>query len=290
MDGAIILDKAEGITSHSAVVQVRRLLAEPRIGHLGTLDPFATGVLVLLVGKATRLARFYQDREKAYEGVIRFGYSTDTYDRTGTPTSPVQTVALDAEQIRRAMQGFVGTYLQQPPAVSAKKIGGARAYELARKGQHPLIEAVPVTIHQFEVLSIEGSCVCFRARVSSGTYIRSLAHELGERIGCGAHLAELQRTAVGEFQRSAAVTFERLQEMCQHGAPVIPMQDLLPEFPALKVPPAAVQAVSRGNLVTLECSVKWIKLLDDGGLAAIAENVGNSDYHPVVVFNSDNSS
>ena len=289
MDGAIILDKAEGITSHSAVVAVRRLLSEPRIGHLGTLDPFACGVLVLLLGRATRLARFYRDREKIYEGTIRFGYSTDSYDSTGIPASEDQAPRLDAEEIRALFGEFTGTYLQQPPALSAKKIGGVPAYRLARKGHEPHLEAVPVTIHELQVLSVEGPLVGFRVRVSSGTYIRSLAHEMGKRMGVGAHLATLRRSAVGEFVEARAVSYEQLQERVRQGdIPLIPMEDLLPEFPALLLLPACVRAALHGNNVALECSAQWVRLLDESGkLQAIAEHVADELYHPVVVFNCD---
>jgi tRNA pseudouridine55 synthase len=287
MDGAIILDKAAGSSSHAAVQAVRRLLSEPRIGHLGTLDPFATGVLVLLLGRATRLARFYRDREKTYQGAIRFGYSTDTYDCTGTPASPDLAPTLDADQMRRLFLDLTGTYLQQPPPISAKKVGGVPAYRLTRKGREPSLESVPVTVQGLELLSIDGSTACFRVRVSSGTYIRSLAHEMGKRMGTGAHLAQLRRTAAGEFAEAAAVPFKQLEERVLRGEiPLIPAEALLPEFPALTPSPSAASSVSHGNDLTLQCSAKWVRLLDDSGkLQAVAERVADDLYHPVVVFN-----
>ena len=290
MDGALILDKSEGITSHSAVLAVRRLLSEPKIGHLGTLDPFATGVLVLLLGKATRLARFYRDREKTYRGTIRFGYSTDSYDRTGRPTSADQSPTLDAAELHRLFDAFIGTYLQQPPAVSAKKIGGVPSYRLFRKGRESRPAAVSVSIHNFEITSVEGSCVEFTARVSSGTYIRSLAHELGTRMGVGAHLSQLRRTAVGEFAESAAVTFEQLQERVrQEGIPLLRMEDLLPEFPAYALPDVMLQSVLHGNTLVLETRADWVKLLDEAGtLKSVAERIADNLYHPVIVFNFEN--
>ena len=286
MDGALILDKAEGISSHSAVLAVRRLLSEPRIGHLGTLDPFACGVLVLLLGKATRLARFYRDRDKTYRGTIRFGYSTDSYDSTGTPTSPDRKPTLDEDELRRLFGEFVGTQLQQPPALSAKKIGGVRAYRLARRGQMPALNAVSVTIHELELLSIDGPFVGIRVRASSGTYVRSLAHELGMRMRVGAHLAQLRRTAVGEFVEAAAVSLEQLETRKQQGVvPLIPMETLLPEFPALALPSFLADLVSNGNPVALEGSEQWVRLLDASGtLRGIAERTSDGLYHPLVVF------
>ena len=286
MDGAIILDKPEGISSHAAVLAVRRLLSEPRIGHLGTLDPFAGGVLVLLLGNATRLARFYQDREKTYSGTIRFGYSTDTFDCTGQPTSEDRNPSLQEEEIRGLFAEFTGTFLQQPPEFSAKKIAGVPAYRLARKGRKPELAAVGVTGHQLELQSVNGSCAEFVTRVSSGTYIRSLANDLGERLGVGAHLTRLRRTAVGEFTEKDAVTIEQIQ-VCGKQTEIflIPMKDLLPEFPAVALPEALLLPVSHGNSVSLDASDPWVRLFDEcDRFLCIAERVAEHLYHPTVVF------
>ena len=286
MHGALILDKPEGISSHSAVQRSRRLLAERQIGHLGTLDPFATGVLVLLVGNATRLARFYRDRDKIYEGVIRFGFSTDSYDRTGLPTSPELSPQLNEPELRGHLAAFLGTRLQTPPAISAKKIGGVRAYKLARQGEQPKLSPVTVTIHELEMTSLDGPFLGFRARVSSGTYIRSLAHDLGERLGVGAHLHQLRRTAVGEFALSQAISLEQLEQEIQRGANLlIPMETLLPEFPAVVLDAGGMRAVSHGNSVPVDCLAPCVRLVDESGkLTAIAEREADHLYHPVVVF------
>ena len=286
MHGALILDKPEGISSHSAVQKARRLLAERQIGHLGTLDPFATGVLVLLIGNATRLARFYRDRDKTYEGVIRFGFSTDSYDRTGAPTSPALSPQLNEADIRGHLAAFLGARLQTPPGISAKKVGGIRAYKLTRQGELPILTPVPVTIHELEMTSLEGPFLGFRARVSSGTYIRSLAHELGERLGVGAHLHQLRRTAVGEFALSRAITLEQLEQQIQRGAnSLILMEKLLPDFPAVVLDADAARTVSHGNSVQVDCSATWARLVDGSGkLTAIAERDVDHLYHPVVVF------
>ena len=288
MDGAVVLDKPQGMTSHDVVLAVRRLLGKPRVGHLGTLDPFATGVLVLLLGAATRLAQFYRDREKSYEGLIRFGFATDTFDSTGRPTSAQQAVALEVAPLRRLFQEFIGTRLQQPPPFSAKKVSGVPAYRLARKGQPIPLEAVPVTIRELELFSIEGDCARFRARVSSGTCIRSLAHELGQRMGAGAHLAELRRIAVGEFTLAQAISLEQLQEQVhRNSAWLIPLEELLPEFPAVVLSDSVAKAASHGNRVQLDADAPWIRLLDGTSrLLAIAAQEGKNLYHPAVVLNS----
>ena len=286
MDGALVLDKPAGITSHDAVVGARRLLAESRIGHLGTLDPMASGVLVLLAGRATRLARFYRDREKTYEGTIRFGFSTTTYDCDGTPTSPERSAVLAEPELRALFAEFVGTRLQEPPPFSAKKVSGVPAYRRARKGQVVTLAAVPITIWELELAAIEGPLVRFRARVSAGTYIRSLAHELGQRLGVGAHLAQLRRTAVGEFAESDALSLDALEERIRRGTqPLIPIENLLPEFPAIALAPACSDRVSHGHDAEVECDRDRVRLFDASGrLVAIAERVSGTLFHPVVVL------
>src|SRR5215469_6129918 len=199
MNGVLIIDKPAGLTSHDVVNRVRRILGQRSIGHLGTLDPMATGVLPLVTGSFTRLAQFYGDSEKAYEGTIRFGFSTDTYDLEGAPSSPPQSVALKKEEIEALAGKFRGRIEQMPPPFSAKKIKGVPAYKLARKKQDVPLKAVPVEIKELEILDLENKCARFRARVSSGTYLRSIAHDLGQAAGCGAHLQSLRRTAVAEF-------------------------------------------------------------------------------------------
>lgn len=286
MFGALVLDKPQGITSHDAVLAVRRLLQERRVGHLGTLDPFATGVLVLLLGGATRLAQFYSDRDKTYEGTIRFGYSTDTFDSTGTPVCPDSGAAPQEKDLRNVLAEFVGTYAQHPPPFSAKKIAGAPAYRLARKGRDVTLAPVPVTIHELQLLSFEGPLARFRARVSSGTYLRSLARDLGERVGIGAHLAALRRTAVGEFIEEAAVPLDHLEEKLRRGErAVIPAEELLPEFPVFPLSADAAKRVLAGQDVEIESDTARVKLLDPSGtLLAIADRVGVGRFHPSVVL------
>src|SRR5438876_7433034 len=188
MDGVLVLDKPAGITSHDAVVKARRLLDIQRIGHLGTLDPIATGVLPLVVGRATRLAQFFRDREKTYQGSMRLGFSTDSYDRAGTPTSPQVEPRLEAPEIEMVFRELTGEYDQQPPPISAKKIGGVEAYKLARKQQEVELEPVRAEVKEFTLLGWTPPLAQFRVRCSAGTYVRSLAHDAGRRLGCGAHV------------------------------------------------------------------------------------------------------
>jgi tRNA pseudouridine55 synthase len=212
MNGVLIIDKPGGLTSHDVVNRVRRILQQRSVGHLGTLDPLATGVLPLVIGNLTRLAQFYTTSEKSYEGVIRFGFATDTYDAEGEPATLAQSVTLNLDQVVALAATFRGVIEQMPPPFSAKKIHGVPAYKLARKKKEVVLQPVQVEIKEFEILAVEGDRARFRARVASGTYMRSVAHEMGQKLGCGAHLESLRRTAVAEFTIENAHTLEELQE------------------------------------------------------------------------------
>jgi tRNA pseudouridine55 synthase len=211
MNGVVILDKPAGWTSHDVVNRMRRILGQRSIGHLGTLDPLATGVLPLVTGSLTRLAQFYIASEKTYEGVIRFGFATNTYDADGEPVGEPQAVSPTHDALQKLAAKFVGLVQQVPPPFSAKKIHGVPAYKLARKQQEVVLKAVEVEIKEFIVLSVEADRAHFRARVASGTYMRSVAHEMGQRLGCGAHLETLRRTAVAEFDIAQAHTIEEIE-------------------------------------------------------------------------------
>ncbi len=222
MNGVIVVDKPGGWTSHDVVARMRRLLGQRSVGHLGTLDPLATGVLPLVVGSFTRLAQFYTASDKTYEAVIRLGFSTTTYDADGDPVqAPVGTAApgcpsgrrpdLSLGEIKSLATQFVGLIEQTPPPFSAKKIHGVPAYKLARQKKAVDLKPVQVEIKEFSILSLENERVHCRARVSSGTYMRSIAHELGQRLGCGAHLESLRRTAVAEFDMAQAHTLEEIE-------------------------------------------------------------------------------
>ena len=212
MNGVLILDKPAGLTSHDVVNRVRRILNQRDIGHLGTLDPMATGVLPLVAGNLTRLAQFYTSSEKCYEGTIRFGFSTTTYDADGESTSLPKEIVLNHEEVESAATRFRGIIEQTPPAFSAKKIQGVPAYKLARKQKEVVLRPVQVEIKEFTILSVSADRASFRARVASGTYMRSVAHDMGQALGCGAHLESLRRTAVAEFTLEDAHTLDQLAD------------------------------------------------------------------------------
>lgn len=234
MNGALIMDKPAGMTSHDVVARVRKIIRQKRVGHTGTLDPFATGVLVVLVGQATRLSQFLSGAEKEYEAVIRLGYATDTGDATGLPvqsnftTEAQRRTEIHREEIETAMASLRGEIEQTPPMYSAKKIGGQKLYELARRGEEVERKAVRVTVSEFELINDgeepvnenEDGTRELRVRVvcSAGTYIRTLAEEFGRRVGVGAHLAELRRARAGQFKIASAATLERLAELAQSGS------------------------------------------------------------------------
>src|ERR1700757_4072640 len=199
IDGILVVNKPQGKTSHDIVETVRRLIGFRQIGHLGTLDPLATGVLVLALGRATRLARFYAGRRKRYSCAVRFGFATDTYDADGEPLGPDSAPALDAEKIAALAVQFVGNIEQTPPSFPAKKIRGPPAHELPRKHKPVNLEPVEVEVFEFRLTGVEGSVARFVVECGAGTYIRSLANDLGNLHGTRAHLAGISRTAVGEF-------------------------------------------------------------------------------------------
>ena len=205
MNGLLVLDKPAGMTSHDVVDVVRRATGERSVGHLGTLDPMATGVLPLLLGKYTRLAQFFGTAEKAYEGTIRFGFATDTFDAEGTAAGEALPLQKNLTELRGLAERFHGEMEQVPPVFSAKKIGGVPAHKLARAGKPAEMKPARIAIHRFELLSLEGDLARFEMQVSAGGYVRSVAHELGALAGCGAHLATLRRTQAGAFRLAQAI-------------------------------------------------------------------------------------
>jgi tRNA pseudouridine55 synthase len=212
VNGLIVIDKSAGTTSHDVVGKLRKITGERSIGHLGTLDPMATGVLPLLLGKYTRLAQYFSSAEKSYTGTIRFGFATDTYDAEGQPAGPNRSadLSLTLEGIREAASRFRGEMQQTPPAFSAKKINGKPAYELAREGKAVELKSCKVDISAFEILSLDGVEASFAMSISAGGYVRSVAHELGQDLGCGAHLSSLRRTRAGVFTLDEAHTLDEL--------------------------------------------------------------------------------
>ncbi len=320
MNGVIILDKPAGWTSHDVVNRMRRILGQRSIGHLGTLDPLATGVLPLVTGSLTRLAQFYIASEKTYEGVIRFGFATDTYDADGDPVAEPRPVNLALDQLQELSVGFRGLIEQIPPPFSAKKIHGVPAYKLARRQKEVVLKAVQVEIKEFEILSVNADSAHFRARVASGTYMRSVAHEMGQRLGCGAHLASLRRTAAAEFDITQAHTLEQIenqtklchsdrsfafpqgkgsgveepavsnhQAIAQQGIEslFIHPRQLLPQFPSVTADEATAARIRAGRPVNLpELSrARQVKVFQgQRDLIAIATRVAGTLFHPKIVF------
>jgi tRNA pseudouridine55 synthase len=244
VDGVLVVDKPAGPTSHDVVDRVRRALATRRVGHTGTLDPFATGVLPVCVGRATRLARFLAGGEKEYLATVRLGFATTTDDRTGEPVGPPVPVAVSSEQLAAALAGLVGSFDQVPPAFSAKHAGGRRLYELARRGEAVPRAATPVTVHGVLLLAREGDRVEIEVRCSPGTYVRALARDLGERLGTGAHLTALRRTRSGAFDLSQAVSGD---DLTRAGERLVPLPGLLLDLPSVRVGEEGRRLVAHGH-------------------------------------------
>ncbi len=320
MDGVLIVDKPAGLTSHDVVAQVRRVLHEKRVGHTGTLDPFATGLLAILVGRATRLAQFLTGLEKEYEAVIRLGYATDTGDLTGkridSPGSEVADARYPAaeatqpwsrEQIEAALANLRGEIDQVPPMYSAKKQGGRRLYELARRGEEVERKPVRVCIYKFEPVKLLSNTASewlkdnrdgtfdFEVRVacSAGTYVRTLAEDFGKRLGVGAHLAELRRTRVGDFSVEGALTLEHLKLHYAEeslGEVLYTPDDALRHLPFVDLSAEQIKRVLNGIDVQNSDAVwsdgEQVRLRDEQGkLIAIAEyDSAAKSLHPRVVI------
>jgi tRNA pseudouridine55 synthase len=293
LDGVIVVDKPEGWTSHDVVARTRRLAKTKKVGHLGTLDPIATGVLPLVIGRATRLAQFYTRSDKIYEGVVRFGWSTDTYDRAGEPTSAAVPVTLDRQALEAALEEFRGEILQTPPPVSAKKVAGRRAYELARAAVAVELEPARVQIYELTLLDVNGADVRLRVQCSGGTYMRSIAHDLGRLLGCGAHLDQLRRTASGEFDIAQAKTLAELEGMAAEerlAEALVPAARMLPGFPAVFVDETTAAHIRAGRNFPVSpfrttAPSRHVKAVTGAGeLVAIGEAVLPNLYHPVVVL------
>lgn len=290
MNAVLVIDKPSGLTSHDVVNRVRRILQQRSVGHLGTLDPLATGVLPLVLGNLTRLAQFYAGSEKTYEGTIRFGFATDTYDAQGEATSEPQAVNLTLDQLREHAARFQGVIEQMPPPFSAKKIQGVPAYKLARKQKEVVLNSVQVEIKEFEIQAVEGDRAQFSARVASGTYMRSVAHDMGKEIGCGAHLEALRRTSVGEFTLADAHTLEEVEVAAKGGRAdeiFIHPRKLLPQLPSVTANEETAAFIRSGRAVNLpELSrAKQVKVFyGQGELIAIATRVAGTLFHPKIVL------
>ncbi|MGZ4030564.1 MAG: tRNA pseudouridine(55) synthase TruB, partial [Tumebacillaceae bacterium] len=259
MNGILVVNKAPGMTSQQVVGRARRLLGIKKIGHTGTLDPDVTGVLPLCVGPATRVAEYLLDQSKAYRGEVTFGFSTNTQDASGEVLAEVEQVSLTESQIREALARFVGPILQRPPAFSAIKIAGQRAYDLARKGEEVEIPPREVTIYKLEIVDMELDLprpkVRFDVECSKGTYVRTLCHDLGEQLGVPAHMSHLVRTRSGPFTLEQAMTLEQIEAYVADGSiqqRLLPMQTALPHMPAHTLPEVLERRVDNGRELTIK--------------------------------------
>ncbi len=308
-DGLLLIDKEPGFTSHDVVQKVRRILKQKKVGHCGTLDPDATGLLLLTLGTATRLTRFLIRAPKVYEGVIRFGITTDTYDAAGKVVSeaPAEAVAaLTRQTVEEGMRRFEGTIEQQPPPYSAKKVQGVKYYELARRGEEIPEDTKEVTVYELSPLAegdeggdLEDGRLRFRLACSSGTYARGLAHDLGVALGCGAHLAELRRIKIGNFNVAEAATLARLDEAVQAGEPVGPAWisfDQIPlPFDEVTADPQQEHRITHGQTVLVRelqsDEGDWVKLVNRRrefiAVGTVVERIGSAGVgivQPRVVF------
>lgn len=291
MNGVLIIDKPAGLTSHDVVSRVRRILHQRAVGHLGTLDPNATGVLPMVLGNMTRLAQFYLASEKSYEGVIRFGFATDTYDGEGEPLTTAQSVSLSLQQLQQLAKKFHGVIEQIPPPFSAKKIQGVPAYKLARKKKEVVLKPAKVEIKSLEITEFERERAHFSARVSSGTYMRSIAHEMGVLGGCGAHLESLRRTGVAEFTLENAHTLDEVvEEHSKNGELtnlLVHPRKLLPLLPSITATDEIASRIRHGRPVNLpELSrAREVKVFyGQSDLIAISVRVAGTLFHPRIVL------
>ncbi len=292
--GVIIINKPEGWTSHDVVAKIRRLSGIKKVGHLGTLDPAATGVLPLVVGRATRLAQFYSSSDKLYDAVIHFGWATDSYDREGEVVGDRnEPESLDGERLEGLLDAYRGQIEQMPPPISAKKIGGTPAYKLVRQNRPVELKPVMVTIHSVDLLSHDGPRARLRMHCSAGTYLRSVAHDLGRAYGCGAFLEALVRLRAGEFAIEDAWTIEQLEELIADGRlakAVISGARLLPDLPSQTVDRLTATQIRqgrdfRGSPFRMGEPSRRVKAVsEDGDLIAIGEAILPNVYHPIIVL------
>jgi tRNA pseudouridine55 synthase len=293
VDGVIVVDKPEGLTSHDVVNRMRRLAKTRKVGHLGTLDPMATGVLPLVLDRATRLAQFFNASEKTYDARIQFGWATDTHDREGSPVSEPVEPRFTRADLEAALGRFRGVILQTPPAFSAKKVAGTPAYRLARKHIAVELEPVEVEVHALNLEEFDGTTARISVRCSAGTYVRGIAHEAGLAVGCGAFLSALRRTASGEFTETQARSLEALEELARQGAldqALIPAASVLPQIPNAIVDALTAGQIRHGKDFRLSPFIeragsKYVKAVGpDGDLIAIGEARLPNLYHPVLVL------
>jgi tRNA pseudouridine55 synthase len=296
-DGLLIIDKPAGPTSHDVVQRVRKALAARRAGHGGTLDPDATGVLLVAVGRATRFFPFLAKDAKSYEGRIRLGFATETYDASGRPLEEECRDWPGRDRLAEAMRSFEGPILQTPPRFSAKKVAGRPGHERARSGEDFTLEPAAVTVDRFALLAYEPPAVEFEVDCSAGTYVRSLAHDLGRLLGCGAHLETLRRTAAGPYRLSDAVPLDALEADAARGEAerrLLQVESLLADVPAVVVLPAAEPKVGHGSVLgpadladpLAAGETPLVRLFSSSGrlLALARPAAGRAGLHPFLVL------
>jgi len=289
MNGLLVLDKSAGMTSHDVVAIVRRATGERSVGHLGTLDPMATGVLPLLLGKYTRLAQFFGKAEKQYTGTIRFGFATDSFDADGTPSSEPAPLTQSLDELRVLAQHFHGEMDQMPPVFSAKKINGVPAHKLARAGKEVPVKPARIFIHGFELTSLEGDIAGFTMHVSAGGYVRSVAQELGAMAGCGAHLSSLRLTQAGPFSLDQAITLAELKSLtpAEIEARLPHPRALLPEMPSVMVDEQTAGRIRNGMQVNVPefSNAPQVKVFSGPrDLLAIARRIAGTLVQPEIVL------
>jgi tRNA pseudouridine55 synthase len=291
VNGLLVIDKPGGMTSHDVVSRLRKITGEKSIGHLGTLDPMAMGVLPLLIGKFTRLAQYFSGAEKSYAGTIRFGFATDTFDADGEPVGEWSNPTLTLEQVCRAATRFHGEMEQMPPVFSAKKIAGTPAYKLARAGKEVDLKPTKITIQSFAIAALDGEEATFTMSISAGGYVRSVAHELGRDLGCGAHLSSLRRTKAGVFTLADAHGLDELDPLAGDGkkleALCIHPRSLLTEMPPVTGDAFALGRLRNGAQANLPefSHASLVKVFaGQRELVGIAKRVAGTLFQPVVVM------
>lgn len=295
MNGLLVIDKPGRMTSHDVVNRLRKITGEKSIGHLGTLDPMATGVLPLLLGKYTRLAQYFSSAEKSYSGAIRLGFATDTYDSEGQPAGPdlwpATASTLNLEKVRAAAARFHGEMEQMPPPYSAKKIAGTPAYKLAREGKAVELKPAKVRIFCCEIVALEGPEALFSMSISAGGYVRSVAHEIGQALGCGAHLSRLRRTQAGVFVSAEAHTLEELESLTGNVEALeslcVHPRTLLPEMPSVTGDSHALGRLRNGAQANLPefSQVTLVKVFaGQRELVGVAKRIAGTLFQPVQVF------
>jgi tRNA pseudouridine55 synthase len=292
-EGGLVVDKTAGLTSHDVVALARRALGQPRIGHTGTLDPMATGVLVLLLGRATRLAQFLALDDKAYDATVDFGQATSTYDAEGAPVGPRSEMPVERDALEAALATFRGAHLQAPPAVSAKKVKGHRAYDLVRAAAPVTLAPVAVELHQIDVVAFDGRQARLRVACSAGFYVRALAHELGQQLGMGAHLHALRRVRSGRFGLEQAVSIEALatRPLETVASRLVTSADLVGHLTTIVAAGEGLERLARGRdlapahvVAGTLAATGQARVLDESGRLLAVGTLAPGLLHPVVVL------